>query len=246
MIKSRFQKKVSFSHLVNITNFENNNLYMPIKTTKGDLIIPVLNKDVCYGQLTIRNGVDLENSEITQVQHLIDLYFSIHVDLWTKDLHKSVNSQSQEVSKIILPEFEENLHHDEPLFVLIKSTNSTRSQYVLSYLQEKLNAIGSIPWIKNTITQNDSQDLSNIILQSLDLNSLDNDELNFILENWQAKSKQMPHVIIFHNTELSEYKNWNSFSKEKLNTLGIYTIDLDRLPIDYSYLKETIDLYLNL
>lgn len=233
IISERFHKKIGYQHLINISNFDDHNNLTPIVTTKGDLLIPLLNNETHWGQLVVYDASDLNSEHVSQLKELVDLYFRVQVTQWIHEPR--------------LPKVEYS-YDIKPQLILVKSSQENRSHFVLSYLQDKLMTLGTLPW--NSDLQFNDPELSSILLYLKSVDKLSQAEVKKIAQVWSKKSllsgnSQLPHLLIFFEKDPSSYEAWSQLTEEELDSLEKVEIDLDRMPLSLTELRDAIDMCVN-
>lgn len=233
IIRERFHKRVDYHHLINISNFEDQNKLEPIITRRGDLIIPLTNKTTYWGQLVVYDASDMNSERVTQLKDLVDLYFSAQVTQWVHEPRLPKVEYSYDV---------------KPHLILVKSSQENRSHYVLSYLQDKLMTLGTLPW--NSSLELNDPELYSILLYIKSVEELTYSEVQLISQLWSKKSllngeAKLPHLLIFFDKNSKAEAAWNQLSVSELDAMEKIEIDLDRMPIALSELREAIDLCVN-
>jgi hypothetical protein len=192
-----------------------------------DLLVPLTyNKDF-WGQLVVEKGADLSTHAISQIVDLADLYFKLKVSSWTSEARSTLFEEQPEggLNKIKGP----------PKIYFLKSATPEKSNYIISFLQEKLAAQGKLPWDKNYDLEDES--LDSVIIHINDIQTISREDLLRM-----AYSDRKPQIVITSSSKLSDWHTWSALKIELQTKLAIIDADLDTMPLTLSEAKDCIDL----
>jgi hypothetical protein len=227
-IWEKYQKNIDYKQLIDASEIDLEQSAINYSLNKsGDLLIPLSYNKSYWGQLVILKGANLNKIDIGQIVDLTDLYFKLKVSQWTDDAESILRDSP--------PELEASVVQIPPRIFYLKSSIPEKSNYIISYIQERLGAQGKLPWDKNLDLE--CQDFQSLIIHINGTNLITGDDLIRM-----ASSDLKPQIIITDPNRISDWRAWNALDINLKAKLAILDADLDSMPLILSEAKDCIDL----
>jgi hypothetical protein len=228
-IWEKYRKHINYKQLIDVSEIDIERSSPQYSINKrGDLLIPLTYDASFWGQLVVVSGSDLSALVISQIVDLADLYFKLKVSTWTAGAESVVLEEMTETKMT-------GVTNRQPRIFFLKSASPEKSNYIISFLQERLGLQGKLPWEKNMDLEDESMVSLMIHINSID--AITNEDLLRL-----AVSERVPHIVITASGKMTDWQTWASLETHLKAKLAIIDADLDSMPMALSAAKDCIDL----